>query len=953
MLHNLLDRKGTILIATYLVLFVIIVVASSFFAFVLAERKSIERETDALKAFDFAEKGIAYAYFESYNVDWNWYTHKWDKKKGKKDKKTGVTVYTLKIAKTDKRGKKGPTCLRPDCSILENGFYAADNGEFMVKAYDDIENKDDTIIVSMGISGQQRRVLLCYLTKRGVYEYFLYSPYDLDLYQALGHYPQINGGGIHTNGNIYISDYVRLDDVGELSTGGSGKIAYTNTRYPAPYYADNYDGVMDAKAPMVRLDQPTNIWRDDAASEAGPFGSYDGDGQWQWNPYAYHFARTASNDWPISTYALMDPDAHFNGSSDPRYDVAPGATDPFNNEIKNTGSEPLNAYNLWIRPRLFDEKGKIVKKEDIPWTQIPAELNQEWNWNKYFGDEYGTGEAASEQPITFYTYDDAGTPVDVDQTWWEINGTGDGVDLLAPPEEAILREQFFAAHPDAKTYWDMFKSPGYWQAIKGDPDWAQRVNAEIFDGLYGDERTTGGTIGVKFTDSHEQPAAWGQFLQDSGLEGVVREGNSGGHFLETPNFSDTFAYLAEEEGIYIGLVGDENENPDWQQNADYSQWQQVLETSIDAAVVNLNDASGDKGDVATKVKFINAFTGKENVVLELDLKKFNKNGVIAKNGVVYSKVPIRLTNAVKLPKVKQKIGFTVVCEENVYLKGEYNNPPTKKDWLTGAVISKKRIFTLSEDFNDPQVQPATEHYRDYPYIYVKDNGSGAFTEVSHAVGGGIWVHKDQLDSDGAADYEDHYPGISDANQMALRQLIDQKDNAYQPLFDNDDPSGTQEATFTWPGSGEQYTYGMMPNKVTKDVVYNCFMGSFRIFDPNHSNKGDILENWTYMQGATEKTSKRELNGSYFVLGQDKFASETTEFVDYTGALGYTNLNRIAPLDTFSNSAYLYNYEASTQVMYDKRFLKVKKAPSDIVFGGNRALWAESTEDFFYQLEFVE
>ncbi len=917
------NHKGTILVATYLVLTVIIVVASSFFAMVVNNNKAIAKANNGARALNYAERGIAYVYFESYNLGWDWHTHTWNAAKNN----------LIKVPASERLK------IRDDC-YFDNatGFYVHNGGEFMVKAYPDQVREDDTVVVSMGICGGEKRVIMYYLTRRGIYDFFVFTPYNLDLYSAVGRDPKMNGGGIHSNGNIYLRTYMRLEDISELSTGEDGSIYYTSSQYAAPYYADNIDYKMDGRAPITRLDQLYNIWRDDSADpmQAGPFGAYNSRNQWYWKYRANYFVATSVKSYPTNSFSSTE--THFAGNNQDRYNVAPGAWDWVSGTY-NDSSESLNRYNVWIKPYELDADGNQI---DHDWAQIPAELDEEWSWNKYFGSSYGTGSAANEQPTSFYTYDDSGNEVDCENTYWEIDASNNVV-MLDPPIGGTSDEwaAFNLAHPGAKKYWDMYKSPEFWQAVRGDSFYGTYLNEEAMDGVYGDDRLTGGRIDVKHTNSMKQPSAWSDFLKDSGLDGFVRDGNTGGEYLEPPDFSESYSRLAEKDGIFVDLVNDFDGD-----FSDYQEWQDVLERSIDDAVSMFNSGGAR---VAKKIKFINTFTGKWNVVLELDVEKMQQSSKYPHNGILYSKVPIRLTNASELARAKPGYGFTVLGEENIYLQGDYNT----ENWVTSAVISKKRVFTLSDDFNDPQVPPAPENYPDYPYIYVKDDGTGTYKEIPYASSGGEWVYAGYLDRDGVPDGIDYYPHINDQNESSLRSIIYQKNAEYRSVFNKDDPSGRTQATWTWSPTGESYRSGMMANKVTQNHTYNCLIASNRWLNSYQSNKGDILENWHYHDADGAKYFRRVFNGAYFVLEYEGFTAANEEFVDYSNSsgLGYDNRGRRVWGSFFWNADYLHTYNAPESIEYDENFKKATRAPSDVFFGGAESLWAEATEEFFYKTHF--
>jgi len=396
--------------------------------------------------------------------------------------------------------------------------------------------------------------------------------------------------------------------------------------------------------------------------------------------------------------------------------------------------------------------------------------------------------------------------------------------------------------------------------------------------------------------------------------------------------------LAEHDGLFIPL--------DVSFDGEFSvfpEWQDMLEISIDTAAAKLGGEP-----VAKKVFFINTFTGKMNVVLEIDLEEMQLANKYPNNGIVYSQVPLRLTNAAKLPRKFANNGFTVLGEENIYLKGDYN----KDDWVTSAIITKKRVFTLSDDFNDPQVIPATEHYRDYPQMYVKENPvTFKWEEVDPTLGGGMWVTRDRLNHD----IWDYYGDIPDANEQEIKDIIDVKDATYYDLFKQQDPGGELAKTFEWAPSGESYTYGMMPNHVYQDHYYNTLIASYR------GAKGDSLEDWRYREHGEDYNRRKYLNGAFFILDENgDFTGECRDFVDYEPFTENPSLPGDLCLDRRGRLADGTTYEDAdngitapcTYMSYDQRFKTATRSPSDVFFGGAQALWIESTIDFFYQLDFI-
>ena len=92
------------------------------------------------------------------------------------------------------------------------------------------------------------------------------------------------------------------------------------------------------------------------------------------------------------------------------------------------------------------------------------------------------------------------------------------------------------------------------------------------------------------------------------------------------------------------------------------------------------------------------------------------------NGVIYSKYPVRLSNAESLPGENsggKKAVFTLITEESLYLKGNYNTGAADPDnWKISHIASKKKIYTLSNAFNDPASPPDFAIYNEYRKLSV-------------------------------------------------------------------------------------------------------------------------------------------------------------------------------------------------------------------------------------------
>lgn len=146
--------------------------------------------------------------------------------------------------------------------------------------------------------------------------------------------------------------------------------------------------------------------------------------------------------------------------------------------------------------------------------------------------------------------------------------------------------------------------------------------------------------------------------------------------------------------------------------------------------------------VASAVQFVNWRTGQMVYLVDIDVGALGTAGH-PHNGIIYSKWPLRLSNAANLPGINdgnRKAVFTVLCEESIYLKGNYNTGGTDPDnWKISNIATKKIIYALSNTFNDPQTRPDFMIYHNYkgafanitawdvaPAVYVQKNATGGY-----------------------------------------------------------------------------------------------------------------------------------------------------------------------------------------------------------------------------------
>ena len=178
MMFMLRNQKGVVLITTFMVVLVLVALVAAFSARSISEKSLADRHDDSLKALYNAEKGIAYAYFEAERLGWTWFTHDWNTMTGQLDSND--------LSSTDAERTQG---VDKDCHFIndgsagpEDGCYASDDGTFIVKTFPDPNlGSGVTVIRSKGISGQLERVIEYRISRKSIFNYYMWTPYDLTL----------------------------------------------------------------------------------------------------------------------------------------------------------------------------------------------------------------------------------------------------------------------------------------------------------------------------------------------------------------------------------------------------------------------------------------------------------------------------------------------------------------------------------------------------------------------------------------------------------------------------------------------------------------------------------------------------------------------------------------------------------------------------------------------------
>jgi hypothetical protein len=335
------------------------------------------------------------------------------------------------------------------------------------------------------------------ISRESIYDYYLWSPYDIifDPNWETGT-ADCAGGKIHTNQNIILrstnwGDYgVRLNAISELSTGKDCTIKYDSCQYGRPNWVDHYGGVSnDGTAPLLDLSYPHH-WI--GADEAN-WWPYD-EGWWNGYPIS-----TDPNVWPPLDW--RNTDSHFKGSPDQ------WAIENARIQIVKKDS----SGNV-----LFDASGNPIILATV---ELPSHLSQQWDWDKYESDPPTW---LIEKPVVF-------------------------VDVNGNPADLSYWSQLQADFPDLI---DLDILDGVY-GNEGETVPVKNLNTNQQDTAWDAYALNP----PRNTSWNPNDADWNEFINSKALQSVVFT-NDDGFELEEPKFADTYKRLAQKDGIYLSLAAD-------------------------------------------------------------------------------------------------------------------------------------------------------------------------------------------------------------------------------------------------------------------------------------------------------------------------------------------------------------------------------------------------------------
>jgi hypothetical protein len=739
------------------------------------------------------------------------------------------------------------------------------------------------------------------------------------------------GGKIHINGDItFNGNYVRLDQITQLSSSGTVKYAQSNL-YPAPHFIDNLDGVADGMAPAPSLGANHYYTTNDTPVTPGPFKYWA-----QQNvcvsgvctPY-YYPAWKSYGDWVGGSWGNNVPniwrgeemfftgnqyyetsypnagvylkrDGTYQGSQPPIDEQATVVrfypSDLSGSSLtmaERTGGKDYYNSNVYFRPYKDSEDNL-----NDSWFEIPGVLPQEYTWGKY------SSANATERSVTFYTTQECASgnagcnysakpdePAPYTTGWRYLKqlagNTCTNDSCYNNPNSQYVKAQNYTYN--GRPYFDNISPTNY------------DKNNEFFSNyIYGEDAKDPASEYRQIRSFDTSKQADG-FMQLSTL-------------LSQKNMGGVISPGSERKEVYLGDLGedvgenyskslfDDNEKDSIYKLRAQEQGLYIDSDNADTVIDNLN-ASGEV--VAKKVSFYDWQTNREITLIDIDIEKMREQNKAPANGIVYTKLPVRFSNAENLPGQNsgdgKKAVFTVISEGSVYLKGDYNYDPdaspevNEANWKLSNIATKKVVYTLSDNFKDSgPIDFAV--YRDYPYVYVKANVSSGKVvflpkEGDPSSNNGKWLRGDE-------------GYISSTVRNWILNTVATKQSEYAQGMNP-------------PNRVADFSDGGTDNDKTDYHYVSLFITSYSI--------NDSLENWYYIDSNnTERRAQKYIAGTML----DLYANdpEHPEYAHYKAALSpeegtWDYRGRQAPNSSSyiqSNGARVGGASPSRYLDYDSR-----------------------------------
>jgi len=376
-IHN---NKGFIFPFAYCVLVAMTIYVAAFANRALNDHNITKRNVLAMQSRYQAMRGAEFAIYELKTNGSDWHTH------------TAVEngpVYDL--VSLEEQGLEAPEVALALFAYIEDGDYAAIDGGFKVRVYSSPNYGTIVLVKGLNSSGEyQLRALK--LHYQSLYDYFLFTPNELELYRMTLDAQQ---GRMHSNEDFVFKDTVNILNVAQLSTPEA-------IRYFVETYVPD-----DVPAPPAGY-----TWEEIYYYLRSPWVEPNLDGGYR-----------NRNDGHLSgekTGLLMESTKH------------PGVYVEYN---PAAGNPPLDPDDY---PELYADSSLISY---INGNEFPNRLVNEYLWDKYWRMTNSQGTDPVEEPKRYTNselqpeaWSDLMKALELDDIITEANSGGEAIDALTIPE---------------------------------------------------------------------------------------------------------------------------------------------------------------------------------------------------------------------------------------------------------------------------------------------------------------------------------------------------------------------------------------------------------------------------------------------------------------------------------------------------------------------------------------
>jgi len=380
------SNRGFLLITSYMVLIVLIILGSAFFARSISENNLAKIAKNTIVARYAAEKGFACAFYEIKHHP-NWITHEISDANTLEPASTGFPAVSLLAL-----NKFNPAtyCYEEVYAYFPSGVNMPLSGpvptSFQVKTYADPADSNVIIVLVKGFARDSagnitaERLFTTKVSRPTLYDYFIFTPDD---YWVHRHNFNAQGGRIQVNGDVIFGEYAQLTlgDGGQLNAGGNFKYYVrpsVDLRDPANAGC-NTGGACSKwylRSPwyVANTSQSQFISPIDYRYFNEPDGHVSGD-----RYGVYHSVKTTAQDYPPYEILSRTPDNLLRANpSSPWFNVPDSA-------VKPNIYSCANGINCNPPNYLFYDSQISIDNTTIP-NRLGGEPGDHYLWDVYAGE---------------------------------------------------------------------------------------------------------------------------------------------------------------------------------------------------------------------------------------------------------------------------------------------------------------------------------------------------------------------------------------------------------------------------------------------------------------------------------------------------------------------------------------------------------------------------------------